>query len=232
MGLALFCLALFSGSETASAAEFQTQASIKNAVAEFLQENTRHLSTPAEIVVGRLDSRLRLAAAHQTMETFLAPGSHRLMGNVTVGIRCKHPKPWTLYVSAKVRIVSDVVVTSQPLSRGAKLERGNLRLARQDLATLRSGYITHLQEAVGKILKQPLSAGTPLAPHHIQTPKLVRRGEQVVIHAYGSGVKVSSSGTALTDGTAGERIRVCNLTTKRIIEGTVEAAGRDRKSVV
>ncbi|HAS50615.1 MAG TPA: flagella basal body P-ring formation protein FlgA, partial [Gammaproteobacteria bacterium] len=54
----------------------------------------------------------------------------------------------------------------------------------------------------------------------------VRQGETVTLIAGQSGMQVTSSGIALSDAGIGERVRVRNETSKRVIQGTVVEQGR------
>jgi flagellar basal body P-ring formation protein FlgA len=65
-----------------------------------------------------------------------------------------------------------------------------------------------------------------LTPNDAQPQRLVRRGETVTVVSRSGGIEVRAGGTALTDGARGERIRVRNDSSRRIVEGVVTAAGR------
>ena len=74
-------------------------------------------------------------------------------------------------------------------------------------------------------LRRPLAAGTPLTRQALAPPLVVRRGQQVVLLAETAGLQVRSSGTALADAARGERVRVKNSRSRRIVEGVaVDAA--------
>jgi flagellar basal body P-ring formation protein FlgA len=58
-----------------------------------------------------------------------------------------------------------------------------------------------------------------------QPPELVRRGERVTLQAAGGTIAVQVEGEALAGGALGERVRVRNLATRRVVEGTVGGEG-------
>ena len=64
-----------------------------------------------------------------------------------------------------------------------------------------------------------------MTPRVLEAPRLVRRGERVTITARADGIDVRMAGKALMDGTAGERIRVRNINSDRVIEATVASPG-------
>lgn len=176
-----------------------------------------------EISVGRLDGRLRLPACTLPLETELPPGV-RPLGAVAVGVRCTAPG-WSLFVPARISVSRPVVVLAASRPRGAMLSAADLALEPRDLSTLPGGYLTDVDELVGMTLRRPVQARTVLLPGHAAAPELVRRGERVTLRASGSAIAVQVEGEALAGGALGERVRVRNLATRRVVEGTVGGEG-------
>jgi len=176
-----------------------------------------------EISVGRLDERLRLPVCGSPLETELAPGA-RMIGPVAVGVRCTAPG-WSLFVPARVSVNRPVVVMTVSRARGATLRETDLALERRDLGTLRAGYLTDPAELVGMQLRRPLRARAVLHAELAEAPELVSRGERVVLEAAGGGIAVQVEGEALAGGALGQRVRVRNLATRRIVEGKVAGSG-------
>ena len=98
-------------------------------------------------------------------------------------------------------------------------------LFEKDLSRIKYGYFTNIDHLIGKQLKRRLPQNKIIKVNYVKSPTLVKRGEIVSIVAENSGYSVKMSGTALTDGVYCERIRVKNISSKRIIEGTVKKAG-------
>jgi flagella basal body P-ring formation protein FlgA len=65
----------------------------------------------------------------------------------------------------------------------------------------------------------------------VESQKLVKRGQQVVLLAQTSSIIVKMSGKAMADGAAGEKIKVKNLSSDRVIEGIVTENGSVRTNV-
>ena len=203
---------------------YQSLASIRHAVKTFIAGEHRGEKV-SEIQIGHLDPRLRLAQCDRALDTFRSNGS-RGYGAVTVGVRCQGAKPWTLYVSANIVAYGTVYTLAGSLPRGAILTRDDLKPVTRNLAELRPGYIAQADEAVGMALRRPLRMGEILDTNALKRPTLVRRGEQVQVVAESGGIRVSSKGTALEDGARGDRIRIKNMTSKRVIQARVVAANR------
>lgn len=202
--------------------------SIKAAAAERLRAEAGAVwggdpEATIEVNVGRLDGRLRLPACSLPLATELPPGAEAL-GAVAVGVRCAEPA-WSLFVPARVAVKRPVVVLAVSRPRGATLAASDLVLEPRDIAGLAGGYLTDPAELVGQSLRRTLQARTVLLPSHAAAPELVRRGERVTLQAAAGTISVQVEGEALADGALGERVRVRNLATRRVVEGTVGGAG-------
>lgn len=217
--------ALLAVAPALSAAELQTTSSIRDAAARFLRAHQPHVSGGnLQVTVDDLDPRLRLPRCPVPLQTFLPPGGKSL-GNTSVGVRCTGARPWTIYVPARVALYGKVLVAARALPRGTPLGAGDFRLARRDLNSLAYGYVTNPKNVLGKRARRLIPAGAALTPETLESPPLVRRGQQVTLLAQVGGLEVRMAGTALADGADGVDIKVRNLSSKRVVEGTVVAAG-------
>jgi flagella basal body P-ring formation protein FlgA len=206
------------------AEEYHSHEQIRQAAHDFLTQLHREVAGQVRVEIGAPDSRLRLARCGTALEAFTAPGG-RSIGNTTVGVRCPGPQTWSLYLSAAVRVQTPVLVAARAIPGGALIAAGDLKLAERDLSTLPAGYFSSPAQAVGKRLRYPIAAGAALNPAMLSSPKLVRRGDQVTLVAGTPDFEVRANGMALTDGGAGEIVRVRNSLSKKEIEGTVTSAG-------
>ncbi len=210
---------------SAAASESEPHENIRVAVEAFLLEQAAEFAREPIISVGRIDQRLRLHACSEPLDTYLPPGG-RTTGNVTVGVRCSAPKPWSLIVQAKVEVMEPVVVSARPLQRGEVLRADDLELAERDLASLRGGYFGDPSEVVGMKLKRSLGVGLPLQRGMLAAPIVIKRGDRVSIRAAGGGLDVRMQGEALEAGARGDTIRVRNLSSKRELEARVAGPGQ------
>lgn len=205
--------------------DFQDQGEILASARAYLEaEQLKALDRRGEVEMGRLDPRLRLAACPGKLEAFLPPGA-QTMGNTTVGVRCRKPGGWTLYVSARIIVQGQVLVTTRPLARGEVLAEDHVQLVERDLASLPRGYFEEIQPVLGQQARRHLAADTVLNPRLIEAPRLVKRGEEVTLVTGSHGFAIRSRGQALADGSAGEVIRVRSRDSRRIVEGRVLEAG-------
>lgn len=208
-----------------SARGLQSHDSIRHAAADFAFEQALGQTDRQPVVkAGRLDSRLRLARCDVPLEAF-SPRGGRTVGNVSVGIRCLGPKPWTLFVATYVSLPGDVLVANRFLARGELVTRDDVRLEERDLARLQNGYVSDLKDAVGKRVKRSLRVGRILTPRSLAEPKLVKRGKRVTLVLNANGLEIRAVGEALRDGARGDIVQVKNLSSRRVVEGTVDGTG-------
>lgn len=212
-------------SHSAASAAYQSHDSIRERAQQFLlQQLDPSQRADAQIEIGRLDPRLRLRQCAAPLQA-TALGGRAPVGATSVAIRCEDDRPWKLYVTARVVVFDEVLVAARALRRGDSLRASDLRRERRDLSRLPYGYLTEAAEAEGKLLQRSYLAGQVVQPNHLEAPQLVKRGQQVTLHARTGGVEIHMSGEALSDGAQGERIQVRNHSSDRIVEGEVVAKG-------
>lgn len=205
--------------------ELHKHQNIVETARQFLDDNIDKSNySRTEIQMGQLDPRLRLSQCPLPLTATLAPGS-RFTGKATVHIRCNSTSPWTVYVSAKIRLYGKVVQTANPLSRGHVLKSADLMTVEEDLSRIQFGYFVDKKSLIGKQLKRNLPQNKIIRANYVKYKTLVKRGELVSIIAGNSQYSVKMTGTAMGSGALGDRIRVKNTSSKRVVEGTIKEAG-------
>ncbi len=208
----------------AHAAEIQSLRSIRDAAETFVLSQFNTDNAQVEIIPVKLDPRLRLSLCDQPLDAEL-PSSSRRGGRLTVNVKCNGTKPWTLYVPVQVKVMQDVVVLSHSLSRNSIISQSDLKIEQRDINRMTSGYFSDLQEVIGKTLKRSVGGGLALSPSYVESQRLVKRGQQVILLAQTGSITVKMAGKAMANGGAGERIKVKNLSSNRVIEGVITEEG-------
>ena len=209
---------------TGFAAELQSRDSIEHAAYMYVFEQVQLSYDNAQIVMEPLDSRLRLQACDSSLEAFSNNRKIKL-GKQTIGVKCNSPVAWTIYVPAKVKLFRPVVVIARPLAMNHIIVKSDLKIVSLDIGSLRKGYINNPQHIIGQQLKYSLAIGTIINPNSLRLQKIIQRGEMVMLVATVGQMEVRMSGTALSDGSLGQRVRVKNLSSKRVVEGIVDGPG-------
>ncbi|MBK5962728.1 flagella basal body P-ring formation protein FlgA [Thiocystis minor] len=184
-------------------------------------------SVETRIEIGQLDSRLRLARCARAPTAELAPGA-RTGGNGTVNVRCSEPVAWSIFVPFRVERYTEVVTVARPLSRQQVIQPADVRLKRLETSQLARGYFQELAPVIGLEARRALVPEQVLIDAHVTQRTLVERGQQVTLFSARPGLTVRMKGEALEAGTVGQRIRVRNSSSKRIVEGYVEPSGAIR----
>lgn len=192
---------------------------IPRTVQTFLMAQHQHRAEPPEIRLQPLDPRLRLPKCRAALEAFLPSGAKNV-GNASIGVRCPDPA-WIVYQRAEIRVYDQVLVANRFLRRNAIVSAADLRTERRELSTLPGGYETDPAQLIGRQLRQAFMAGMVISPRSVKIPSAVRQGDTVTLVARHAGMEVTSSGVALGDAGIGERVRVRNEASQRVVEGTV-----------
>lgn len=198
---------------------------IRQSVLERINQVAPKDGEPWHVELGHLDPRLHLKPCDQALETFVPNGGIRV-GNITVGVRCNGATPWKLYLPVSIRLFTEVVVLRQPVSVGGALTAADLHLEKRDVSQMASGYFRSIAEVEGKLLQRSTAVGRVLSRESVANPALVRRGQKVTLQATTAGFEIRVEGEALSNAGFGERIKVRNLSSRRVVEGIVGAGGR------
>ncbi|MGB5468246.1 MAG: flagellar basal body P-ring formation chaperone FlgA [Sedimenticolaceae bacterium] len=221
---AVLLLTLASYGTSADDEQVQSHASIRAAAERHVLAQADRFAGDPEVNIRGLDSRLKLAACDEPLETYDSPNGLN-GGRGVVGVRCNGAKPWKIYVPVHVALIDRVVVSRRPLVKGQTLRDADLTLSEADTSELRKAYFSRIEDVVGLRAKRSVASGTTLHAGLLQRAQLIKRGGQVEIVAISGGLQVRMRGKALADGSLGDRIRVENLSSGRVVSGTVVSSG-------
>ncbi len=203
------------------------------AIAATVDEFIQSEQLPDQIVsvqVKALDRRLRLAHCVTPLDTSWSPGSRRL-GRVTVEVSCAAPKNWRMRVQATVTKDGVVWTLVRGVQRGDRLTRDLLVPLNITLGAGNSGFST-LNSPVGDVapwlgfvFTQRVNSGKVLSERMLKMPKLIAKGEAVVIRHRSRGLQLQTRGVALRDAGAQQQTQVRNSTSGKIIDVVAVSPG-------
>lgn len=200
----------------------QDHAVLRQAVEQFLRIQSAGLPGQVTISVGQVDPRLNLAAC-AAPEAFL-PGTARVWGKTTVGVRCSAPAPWTVYIPATVSVTGDYLVTATPLAQGQVVGPNDLAKVRGDLTALPQGIVTDASQAVGRTLNVSLRPGTPLRGDSLRSQQVVQQGQLVRLVTNGPGFSISAEARAISNAADGQ-IAQARTQAGQVVSGVARAGG-------
>jgi flagella basal body P-ring formation protein FlgA len=204
-------LLLASGVAHAGAAEDAAQA--------FLQDAARNLGNDVTVTVPAPEAALPPCTDPQP---FLPGHDQRLLGRVTVGVRCGDGR--TRYLQARVTAIGAYWVAAQDIPVGALVTASMLEARDGDLTALPRQAVLDEDAAVGKMTTRSLARGSVVQSSQLQAPSLIQRNRTVSVEAVGPGFRVVRQGEALQDGALGDTVRV-RMVNRSILTGVVAGNG-------
>ncbi|HDS1556532.1 TPA: flagellar basal body P-ring formation protein FlgA [Stenotrophomonas maltophilia] len=206
----ILAVALAIASPWALAADWQPVASIRAAALSSLPAGSEGEAQVADAL--RLP---RCGGALQVQPT----------ANTTVEVSCPDAGGWRLFVPVKVRRNQTVLVLARGIAAGETLTAADISTAQRDAARIAGAVLADPNAAIGRIARRPLQAGTLLSSNDLVTQRLIKRGDNVALVSRRGSVEVRIAGRAMGDAGENERISVENLSSRRIVQGTVDARG-------
>ncbi|MGH1472257.1 MAG: flagellar basal body P-ring formation chaperone FlgA [Cellvibrionaceae bacterium] len=203
---------------------------IHQTVESFLYEHyeSHQLNTDIQeinISVNRVDPRLKLFQCDNPL-TLSLNDSGTIGGTISIKTQCHGSKPWSIYLSAKVSIFTEVIVAVANLPKGTVLGSNHIEIQSLNISEIGSHYATNINQLMGKAISRNAQRGKPFRLATLKQPTVVKRGQEVVIEAQSGGIMVAAYATAMSDGRLGEQIRVKNTQSNQVVKATVLASGR------
>ncbi|VUD56483.1 hypothetical protein TDB9533_02138 [Thalassocella blandensis] len=211
--------------------EVQDLALLKQTVLDYTDQHYRQafgedeFDSKVKIEVGGLDVRLRLAKCDDNLSFKLIEPPHN-PHNVTVKTSCNGDKPWTVYIPATVNVFEDIIVANRSLARGDVLQEDDLTYKRVNTASVGRGLMSNMKSVKGMELKRSVRAGETIRNNYLKKPDIVLKGQPVVMSAKSRFLSVETTGVALVNGHIGERIKVKNDKSKRVVDAQVVGPGK------
>jgi len=232
--LTALCLGLLSSFTHAQSATTQGQlqardgdsAELERLAMDYLQpalDGTMGLSESGilrpEIVMGSLDSRLRLAPCAR-VEPYLPSGT-RLWGRSRIGLRClEGPVRWNVFVPVTVKAWGPAWVLRRPVNAGGILVEEDAEMAEIDWAEQHASVLANPDMWVGQQAAFALRPGQALRQNMVRPVPAFGPGAQVRVSSAMGGLHVVVTGQALGAGVTGQPVRV-RLSGGRVVTGTV-----------
>lgn len=223
LGVVLLALALPSwGAADAPGGKWHSLDDIKATATNYLESRVGPAGGNTHVEAGFLDPRLKLASCGVPLEAFMNRGVE-IRHATTVGVRCNGSQRWKVYVPVSIVTTAVVAVAARHLPPGSAVTADSIRFERRDVTRNRKGYYTALAAVEGFRVSRPVMAGQVLAPDALAADNVIRRGQTVTLTVANAGLRINMSGKALADGAIGQRIKVENSSSGRVVEGVVRS---------
>jgi len=205
-------------SQTIAASEFEQLARQK--ITEQLREGGETRRYTIETLT--VPQKLNLPQGEVTYEVMVPSGiKPALTTTVSLTVLVDGKIYKKVVYRARVHIYENVLVAARPLVRQELVAAADLRFQPKEINAYSGACLTDLKDAVGFIMARNVSAGTVLLKNMVDKPIIMQQGLPVHLLARFHGISVQTEGIALQSGREGDRIRVRNAASKKILYGKI-----------
>ncbi len=141
--------------------------------------------------------------------------------NITVLVECE-PDDWRIYVPVRLTITVPMVTAASPINRGQLVTENDVTISMVDQLRFRRQGFSSVDRVIGAKTKKNIRLGDVIEQNDVC---VVCRNDTVLIQAKTGEMSITTKGTALSDGSLGEQIRVKNNKSNRIIDAQVSGIG-------
>lgn len=128
-------------------------------------------------------------------------------------------------VSGQLVEMKQVPVMRSNLAPGEVVSQRDIHYIAMPGDRLAGNTIIEAGQILGLAARRGLRAGTPIRANDLQQPVMVKKNGLVLLRLDTPYMQLSTQGRALDDGAQGELVRVMNLRSKVIVQGTVDGDG-------
>lgn len=198
---------------------------IKSVAEAYLKAHIADIPGKPTVVVAEPSRSSRLANC-TSLEAFQPEGSKKL-GNTSVGVRCLAPASWSIYLSARVNLVTQYLAAAANLRPGQKLGPGDMVVKTGDIGNLPGDVVLTANQALDHTLIFGVLAGTPVRTGMLRDPLVVQQGQSVRLVLAGNGFQVSAEAVALANAADGQVVKT-KTAAGQVISGVAESGGTVR----
>jgi flagellar basal body P-ring formation protein FlgA len=211
---------LFSSCAYAIDTPFENHQDLNKKVYAYLSATLDAQEADYQIEIQNIDSRLKLKKCPSNIE-IKSTLAHIKPGKNTLIMQCVGSTPWRVFMTARVKLFSYAVVSKHPLNKGHLIKESDLKLEKIQLTQLRSSHLSDIKQATNQVLKKRINRHEVVSVNNLSKPIIIKKGETITIVAKNNGFQISMKGVALMAGSKGDKIKVKNIKTKKVIQGIV-----------
>ncbi len=177
-----------------------------------------------EVNVTPVDRRLRLKRCDEDV-VYSWTSASNTMGNTTVTAKCNGSAPWKVLVRVQASVFLSIPVLTVPVNKDDILSADIVSMRQLDISALRRETIRSIDKVLGYRFKRRLAAGREISSAILAAPKVVVKGDTVLISASNQLIDVQMKGTALAGGEMGKKIQVRSNSSGRVIQTWIKGPG-------
>jgi len=147
----------------------------------------------------------------------VTPGLHRFL----VGVQVNGREEARIWIDSDIQVFAEVVVTSQPIAQYELLTPEKVRLERRNLGETALLPLTSFEAFEGRQAARSIEVNQVVTTAMVELPRVIRRGGAVTLVYESAGLYVETPGRANEPGRVGDRIRVENPSSGKMLEGQI-----------
>ncbi len=147
--------------------------------------------------------------------------AHRQTFEVETDLTVNREKLSSPVFSGKVRLFVTVPVARRDMKAGQIVTRDDIAANRIAQDGRRRIDPANIDDLIGKEIKRTVRAGQTITANDVQTQVMVAKGKVVTLNFSKGNIMLSAKGKALENGGLGDSVRVMNLQSKSVVQGTV-----------
>lgn len=124
-------------------------------------------------------------------------------------------------VRTRIEVLRDVVVAARQIRSGAVLTEQDIRLTKKWVRRNMPDVLSCSEDAIGKRITAPARPGIELSTTMLKDAPLVRKGKLVRVLFDNGSLRITTIGIPEEDGTAGNMVRIRNVTSNKVIYARV-----------
>lgn len=128
---------------------------------------------------------------------------------------------FTVPVTGHISIRRSVPVLAHRLEGGTTVQNSDIDWIEVPEDKVNASVVTDARQIVGREVRRDTEGETLLFVHDVTLPRFIKRGSLITMQIDTPYMSLSVQGKALQDGSKGDVVRVLNVQSNRIIEGTV-----------
>lgn len=164
---------------------------------------------------------------------FLPLGNVRYKVDLPYGIRYNAPTNViiNIYVNdvlytkttfrLQVTMQEPVVMAVRSIAKGEIITAGDVHLSTVDTSRLPAGYLTNTNDAMGLVARRNINMGVPITKSLLDKEVLIKRSDVINLLSKVNGVEIVVPGMAMQNGRVGDKIRVKNTLSNKVVMGRV-----------
>jgi len=190
-----------------------------------LEEAMREYSQDAQLVSFDYSDDVLLVPGISSLGATARPTSRPGIFDFDLTATVKEQPPVRFTVQGQVDEWREVPVASRSLQRGKRVGEGDISMARLKSVHIPVDANYEAEAIVGQEAKRNISAGEVFRNTKLAIPPIIAAGASILMRYKSDLLEATATGVALDDGLKGERIRVRNDASRRILEATVIESG-------